>query len=88
MTNYINLDTMQYPFHDGDVELDKKANWAVVQETEVPTTTKYQILEEKNPKNVNGVWERVWYVKEMTDSEKVMVDTKYPSDEKIYFWNH
>ena len=67
---YINLDTMEYPRFQGDIDLDPDAQWAEVIETDVPVVGPNQVLIQLAPENVGGVWSKVWSVKDLTDLDK------------------
>lgn len=66
---YINIDTMEYPRHPGDVELDPTANWQEVQSSDLPTYEEGQIVYETMPENVDGIWKQAWVVRDMTQEE-------------------
>jgi hypothetical protein len=66
---YINLDTMEYPRHPGDIELDPTANWQEVEQTDCLKVEEGQILYEGLPENINGVWKQVWIIRDLTEEE-------------------
>lgn len=66
---YINLDTMEYPRHPGDIELDPTANWQEVEDTSFPTISEGQIVYEAAPENIDGVWKQVWVARDLTAEE-------------------
>jgi hypothetical protein len=66
---YINLDTMEYPRHPGDVELDPTANWHEVEESDCPVGEEGQIVYEAAPENIDGVWKQVWVCRDLTEEE-------------------
>lgn len=82
MTNYLNLDTNEYPRHDGDVKLNPKANWIEVVET-IPSSPSSpdKLVVEDFPKLVNGTWIQSWKEIPMPEYE-LPLDTFIPSSIK------
>lgn len=87
MSTYIKLATFEYPRHQGDIRLEYPEmgadfvcpdTYAIVEETPEPqidysTHTTYELT----PENIDGVWKRVWAVRELTAEEiQLMEDAK------------
>jgi hypothetical protein len=61
MTLYINEDTNEYPRFQGDVDLNPDANWAIVDETQMPPETDDgKIWVEDVPVLDKKGWRRTW----------------------------
>ena len=79
MTTYIKLATLEYPRYQGDIRLEHREigldfvcpdTYSVVEEVPAPqidysTHTAYELP----PENIDGVWTRVWAVRELTAEE-------------------
>lgn len=85
MSAYINLDTMEYPRHPGDVALDPTANWEIVNETEIPECEEYEVAEESFPENIGGIWFKKWVIRPMTIEERALTDNPRPGP--LHEWN-
>lgn len=57
---FINLDTMEYPRFQGDVDLEPKANWVEVLETKAPIPKKGNTVIWDKPIEIDGVWTMTW----------------------------
>ena len=68
---FINQDTLDYPFYEGDVALNPELNWSIVLESPIPSFESDEVLEEKTPVYENGLWVQCWVVRPKTDSEKL-----------------
>jgi hypothetical protein len=78
MSTYINLNTKQYPLHQGDIRIEVDGigdefvcpeGYAEVQETSPPTITENQRWVEEAPQEVNGVWTKIFRVIDLTEAE-------------------
>jgi hypothetical protein len=79
MATYINKKTNEYPLYEGDIRLlypDMGSefilpnDFAEVIENDLPAVTENQTFTETTPKlNADGVYERVYVVRELTDEE-------------------
>ena len=83
MSSYIKLLTLEYPRHEGDIRQEHPEitedqtgptfpcpnTYALVVETPMPEITDYQILSEEAPVCVDGVWQRVWSVRDLTEEQ-------------------
>lgn len=73
MTTYINTQTLEYPLHAGDIELSHAApeHFQEVQDAPMPEFNKdEQMVFEQVPECREGVWTRVWGVRDLTQIEK------------------
>lgn len=75
---YINKELDLYPRFPGDIQLidptwtvDKPLpeGWELVEDTPTPVYEFGQIAEELAPEKVDGVWRRVWQVRNLTEEE-------------------
>jgi hypothetical protein len=79
MSAYINTETNEYPLYEGDIRLlftdigDEFVlpnGYAEVPEVPLPTLTETQTLVETTPRlNEDGVYERVYTIREWTEEE-------------------
>jgi hypothetical protein len=83
MTVYIKLSTFEYPQHEGDIRREHPDiseeltgdtfpcpdTFALVVQTPMPDTTSTQLAYEAPPVQVNGVWQNVWAIRELTQEE-------------------
>lgn len=83
MTTYIKLSTLEYPRHEGNIrqeylEISEDLTgpafpcpdtYARVEDTPEPTATDTQVVIEQSPECVDGVWRRVWLVRDATPEE-------------------
>jgi hypothetical protein len=79
MSTYINTETSEYPLHEGDIRLlfpeigDEfvlPSVFAEVPESPLPTLTQTQTFLETTPLlNQNGVYERVYIIRDWTEDE-------------------
>jgi len=85
MSAYIKLSTLEYPRHEGDIRQEHTyiradetgdtfpcphKDYALVVPTDMPVFNSYlQHATEAAPVNVNGVWQQVWSVRDLTADE-------------------
>lgn len=83
MSSYIKLSTLEYPRHEGDIRIEHPEitqdqtgdtfpcpdTYALVVETSQPEVTDSQTVLEMQPQQIDGVWQRVWLVHNMTAEE-------------------
>lgn len=83
MSSYIKLSTLEYPRHEGDIRREHPEisedqtgptfpcpdTYAPVVETPIPETSDTQTAYEVSPEQINGVWTRVWVVRDLTTEE-------------------
>lgn len=97
MASYINLETSEYPVHQGDIrllypemgeEFICPLTFAEVFETEKPEINTYQRLIEIEPEQIDGTWQKCWVIQNFTDEEILMKDTQ-PIEEPgvVHVWN-
>jgi len=90
MITYIKLSTLEYPRHEGDVEIysENKSDYALVQETECPEYDfNTQTCEWGNPKCIDGQWYMTWNVRNLTESEIAKQNSEIPFDLFHHFWD-
>jgi hypothetical protein len=75
MSIYLNVNTKEYPRHDGDLEL---LGWQIGQPLpegwvevvgDFPTLEAGEDCSEIEPKEINGVWTRQWSIVQITEEE-------------------
>lgn len=73
---YLNIETNEYPRHDGDLELlgwtpgeSLPEHWVEVVESPMPTPGENQVIFEIEPAQVDGIWTMQWETRPMTQSE-------------------
>lgn len=82
MANYINIDTLRYPVHEGDIRLEypntsfprpfePPENYAPVQAVPRPVVDHTQNVAEGAPEQINGVWTQKWEVTDATAAEVI-----------------
>ena len=81
MTTYINVNTMEYPMHEGDIRLlhpeigDEfvcPEEFALLHNSPFPEfDPEVKKFENGTPENIDGVWYRTWVLKDMTAEEIV-----------------
>ena len=83
MSSYIKLSTLEYPRHEGDIRQEHPEitedqtgptfpcpdTYALVAETPMPESSATQVVTEAAPTQINGVWTRVWVVRDATAEE-------------------
>lgn len=70
MTAYINLSTLEYPRHAGDIALDPEGSYAPVVWIDPPEhDVATQAATEGAPETVDGAWQMTWIVRELTSEE-------------------
>lgn len=90
MSNYIELATLRYPVHEGDIRLAHPEigpvfscpeTYALVELTDIPFVddTKQEVFH-CPPINTNGVWRTVWGIRDLTPEE---IEYKRILDEKF-----
>ena len=92
MSTYINTDTNEYPLYEGDIRLlypnigndfVLPNGFAEVPDSNLPEITETQVAEETTPKlNANGIYEKVYIIRELTQEE---INAKAIMRESIYF---
>jgi hypothetical protein len=96
LTKYLNIETNQYPLHDGDLEVlipgwtpgdALPYPWVEVQEVVQIEAQQYTTTYEGLPTLIDGKWSMTWLSRPMTDNEKAKVDAPIPRDGKDYFWD-
>jgi hypothetical protein len=92
MTAYIKLSTLEYPQHEGDIRREHPDiseeltgdtfpcpnTFAPVVQTAMPDTTSTQLAYEVPPVQVDGVWQNVWAIRELTQEEIAARDALMP----------
>jgi hypothetical protein len=78
MSDYLNINTGQFPLHEGDIQL-AHPNWTVDQELpstfvkvewqDQPALGENQTALVAPPIEVNGVWTRQWTIHDLTEEE-------------------
>jgi len=68
MTIYINIETLEYPLHDGDIS-EMSDRFMIVEETPFPEILNTQKAIEQSPQFIEGKWIRVWQIVEKTAEE-------------------
>jgi hypothetical protein len=90
MSSYIKLSTLEYPRHEGNIRQEYPEitedqtgptfpcpdTYALVQETPEPEITDTQVTNEEAPVCINGVWRRVWSVRDLTAEEIAIRDAR------------
>jgi hypothetical protein len=70
MSKYINIETMEYPRHVGDILLDgNKEKFVKVLEVPAPIVPMYSYAYEDTPELIDGEWTQRWLVGTMTEEE-------------------
>jgi hypothetical protein len=83
MSSYIKLSTLEYPRHEGDIRHEYPEitedqtgptfpcpdTYALVAETPMPEGSATQVVTEAAPTQIDGVWTRVWVVRDATAEE-------------------
>lgn len=83
MSLYIKLSTLEYPLYEGNIRQEYPEiaedqtgatfpcpdTYALVEETPEPEATDTQVVKEQPPECVDGVWRRVWLVRDATPEE-------------------
>ena len=76
MTIYLNIETQEYPRHDGDLELlgwklgePLPENWVEVEYVEPPIYQDGETLERLSPAFIDGKWQMSWKVRLLTPDE-------------------
>jgi hypothetical protein len=70
MSKYINIETMEYPRHVGDILLDgNKEKFVKVLEVPAPIVPMYSYAYEDTPELVDGIWTQRWITGTMTEEE-------------------
>jgi hypothetical protein len=78
MSTYININTKQYPLHQGDIRLEVDGigeefvcpeGYAIVQPVDMPSVTNTQYCVEDAPVEQDGVWVQQFRVVQMTPEE-------------------
>jgi len=70
MSKYINIETMEYPRHIGDILLDGNTEKFVkVLEVPAPIVPMYSYAYEDTPELIDGEWTQKWLVGTMTEEE-------------------
>lgn len=62
---YINEDTLFYPAHQGDIDLDPEAPWAEVEKVEPPTAEFDEEPYQLEPKKIDGKWQQQWAIRKL-----------------------
>lgn len=90
MSAYINLKTLEYPRHEGDIRLDVRGiplgltgdsfpcpeSYALVHWVDRPSyDVATEVVEETSPVFENGVWKMSWQVRQMTQEEIAIQST-------------
>jgi hypothetical protein len=84
MTAYIKLSTGEYPRHPGDIALDPKGVYAVVEWVDPPEIDPVtQRCYEGAPINDNGTWRMTWVVRQATQEE--IDEASKPFDPRGHF---
>lgn len=80
MIVYMNIVTMEYPRHIGDLQLlgweqgePLPENWVEVHQDNIPVIEKGQTYQLQEPQLIDGVWRAIYEVREMTEEEKAIV---------------
>lgn len=68
MTVYINIETMEYPLHPGDIS-EMSDKFVEVEETQMPEISNTQKAIEQSPQIVDGIWKQIWLVVDKTEAE-------------------
>jgi hypothetical protein len=84
MSAYINLKTLEYPRHEGDIRLAVRGiapgltgdqfpcpeSYALVHWVDRPSyNVASEVIEETAPVSENGVWKMSWKIRQMTQEE-------------------
>jgi hypothetical protein len=70
MSAYININTLEYPRHEGDIALDPQNQYAVVQWVDMPSfDSATQRCYEGAPEQIDGQWRMTWIVRDATQKE-------------------
>lgn len=70
MSAYININTLEYPRHEGDIALDPQGQYTLVQWVDMPPfNSATQICFEGKPKQIDGQWHMTWIVRDATQKE-------------------
>jgi hypothetical protein len=82
--SYLKLSTMQYPLYEGDIRLEHPeisedetgdtfpvpADYVFIEDTPAPSINiATQYMYEDTPKEINGVWKRIWIVVDYTQAQ-------------------
>jgi hypothetical protein len=78
MADYLNLDTGEFPLHEGDIQLAHPewtvdqplpSTFAKVKWQDQPKLGKNQVAFVSSPIEVDGVWTRQWTIHDLTEEE-------------------
>jgi hypothetical protein len=78
MSDYLNLNTAEFPLHEGDIQLvhpewttdqPLPSTFAKVEWQDQPELGKNQTALVVSPIQVNGVWTRQWIIHDLTEEE-------------------
>lgn len=78
MSDYLNINTGQFPLHEGDIQLihpgwtadqPLPSTFAKVEWQDQPELGKNQTAFAISPKEINGVWIRQWIIYDLTEEE-------------------
>lgn len=70
MSAFINLNTLEYPRHAGDIELDPNGEYAPVIWVDPPEyNDAREFAYEGPPEQKNGEWHMTWLVRDLTAEE-------------------
>jgi hypothetical protein len=94
MAYYLNIETNEYPRHDGDLQLlgwtkgtPLPENWVEVENTEQPVISDLEFCVEEFPTQVDGIWKRTWAVRNLTSDELEQRNTPYPREGTMFQWD-
>lgn len=82
MTVYLNVETNEYPRHDGDLELlgwkvgdPLPENWVEVSIDPIPEVDENQTYQLQEPQLIDGQWRATWSVRAITDEERTIIES-------------
>mgnify|MGYP006280375461 CR=1 FL=1 len=85
MAKYLNINTKEYPRHDGDLELlgwsidnPLPENWVQVEEVVSPEVSEGEVALELEPKLIDGSWVQQWEIHTLTAEEIAIMDAEKP----------
>lgn len=68
MSIYIKLSTLEYPFYADDIK-NNENDFALVEESVMPTAKENQIIIEDKPELSKGKYKQKWVVRDLTQEE-------------------